>query len=79
MVGLTLDDVDLDVHDVVHVPGKGSRGRAVPFGSKTGTAVDRYLRERAGHPQARLPNLWSSCGCGRRVRPLTRVWRSPIQ
>jgi site-specific recombinase XerD len=46
------------VHDVVHVRGKGSRGRAVPFGSKTGTALDRYLRDRAGHPRARLPNLW---------------------
>jgi site-specific recombinase XerD len=58
MAGLTLDDVDLDVHDVIHVIGKGSRARAVPFGSKAGTAVDRYLRERAKHPHARLPNLW---------------------
>jgi site-specific recombinase XerD len=58
MVGLTLDDVDLDVHDVIHVLGKGSRARAVPFGSKAGTALDRYLRERASHPRARLPNLW---------------------
>jgi site-specific recombinase XerC len=38
--------------------GKGSRGRAVPFGSKTGTALDRYLRERSKHPLAKLPNLW---------------------
>jgi site-specific recombinase XerD len=58
MVGLALDDVDLDMHDVVHVMGKGSRGRAVPFGSKTGTALDRYLRERASHLYARLPKLW---------------------
>jgi len=57
MAGLTLHDVDLDVHDVIHVMGK-ARGRAVPFGSKAGTALDRYVRERAGHPRARLPNLW---------------------
>jgi site-specific recombinase XerD len=58
MVGLTLEDIDLDVHDVIHVLGKGSRGRAVPFGSKAGTALDRYLRERAGHPHTQLPALW---------------------
>jgi site-specific recombinase XerD len=58
MAGLNVEDVDLDVQDVVHVMGKGSRGRAVPFGGRTGTALDRYLRERARHPQARLPNLW---------------------
>lgn len=58
MAGLGLADVDLDVHDVVHVLGKGSRGRAVPFGGKTGTALDRYLRERARHQHAKLPNLW---------------------
>ena len=46
MAGLSLDDVDLDAHDVIHVIGKGSRGRAIPFGAKTGTALDRYLRER---------------------------------
>jgi site-specific recombinase XerD len=58
MSGLKLADVDLDVHDVIHVMGKGSRGRAVPFGSKVGTSLDRYLRERAKHPLAKLPDLW---------------------
>lgn len=58
MAGLAVDDVDLDTHDVIHVIGKGSRGRAVPFGSKAGTALDRYLRERAKHPKAKLPSLW---------------------
>lgn len=58
MAGLALGDVDLDVHDVLHVLGKGSRGRAVPFGAKSGTALDRYLRERAKHRHAKLPNLW---------------------
>jgi len=58
MAGLMVDDLDLDVHDVAHVMGKGSRGRAVPFGTKTGTALDRYLRDRAKHPKAKLPHLW---------------------
>jgi site-specific recombinase XerD len=58
MAGLRLQDVDLDVHDVLHVIGKGSRGRAVPFGDKTGAALDRYLRERSKHRRASLPALW---------------------
>jgi site-specific recombinase XerD len=67
MAGLKVSDVDLDVHDVVHVVGKGSRPRAVPFGSKTGTALDRYLRERAKHKLARIPELW----IGNRAAPMT--------
>ncbi len=55
--GLTLDDLDLD-NDVVHVLGKGRRPRAVPFGAKTGQAIDRYLRERARHPHAKSRALW---------------------
>ncbi|MEU8136036.1 tyrosine-type recombinase/integrase [Streptodolium elevatio] len=41
-----LDDVDLDLK-VLHVLGKGRRGRAVPFGRQTALALDRYLRARA--------------------------------
>jgi site-specific recombinase XerD len=67
MAGLKVADVDLDVHDVVHVVGKGSRPRAVPFGSKTGTALDRYLRERVKHKLARIPELW----IGNRAAPMT--------
>lgn len=58
LAGLQVDDLDLDVHDVAHVMGKGGRGRAVPFGTKTGTALDRYLRDRTKHPKAALPDLW---------------------
>jgi integrase len=43
---------------VVIVLGKGRRPRAVPFGRKTALALDRYLRMRASHPFAHLPNLW---------------------
>jgi site-specific recombinase XerD len=59
LVGLTIEDVDLDTHDVIHVMGKGGRARNVPFGSRTGAALDRYMRERVKHKHAkRLPNLW---------------------
>jgi site-specific recombinase XerD len=50
---------DLDLDDqVVIVLGKGRRPRAVPFGRKTALALDRYLRMRANHSFAHLPNLW---------------------
>ena len=51
------DDLDLD-DQVAVVLGKGRRPRAVPFGRKTALALDRYLRLRASHSFAHLPNLW---------------------
>jgi site-specific recombinase XerD len=59
MSSLMLEDVDLDVYDCIHIRnGKGGRGRTVPFGTRTGQALDRYLRERSKHPLAKLPDLW---------------------
>lgn len=56
--GLRLSDVDLE-QDVVIVTGKGSRTRGIPFGHKTGQALTRYLRVRAGHLYAeRTDALW---------------------
>jgi site-specific recombinase XerD len=52
LVGLRLADVDQDL-EVVVVMGKGRRGRAVPFGARTGNALARYLRLRERHPSAR--------------------------
>lgn len=57
LAGLTLDDLDLD-NDVVVVIGKGRRPRAVPFGPKAGQALDRYLRERKKHAQAKTRAVW---------------------
>jgi integrase len=54
---MTLADLDLD-EDVVYVTGKGRRPRTVPIGAKASQALDRYLRVRAGHKLATLPNLW---------------------
>jgi site-specific recombinase XerD len=57
IAGLTLEDLDLDNNTAV-VLGKGRRPRIVPFGRKTANALDRYLRDRAKHKYAELPNLW---------------------
>jgi len=56
LAGIGMDDLDLD-QEVVYVVGKGSRPRAVPFGARTGQAIDRYLRARAAHPYARSERL----------------------
>ena len=59
--------VDLD-QLMIWVLGKGKRFRGIPFGSKTGLAVDRYMRERRKHPLAWRPELW----LGEKMRgPLT--------
>jgi len=55
--GLTLEDVNLDTN-VAIVMGKGRRPRGCPFGRKTAKVLDRYLRARAAHKDADLPNLW---------------------
>jgi site-specific recombinase XerD len=57
LAGLKVEDIDFD-HDVAVVLGKGRRPRAVPFGNRTGLALDRYLRERAKHRDAARPELW---------------------
>jgi site-specific recombinase XerD len=57
MAGIHLSDVD-DENEVVIVTGKGNRLRACPYGAKTGQALDRYLRVRSRHAQARLDALW---------------------
>jgi integrase len=51
------------------VLGKGGRFRGVPFGSRTGLAIDRYLRERRKHRYAWRPELW----LGEKVRGPLKV------
>lgn len=51
LAGLRLDDVN-DEFDTLTVLGKGSRVRSVPFGAKTGQALDRYRRRRRHYPHA---------------------------
>ncbi len=57
LANLRIEDLDLD-QDVAIVVGKGRRPRACPFGSKTGQAIDRYLRMRSKHHAAAEPWLW---------------------
>jgi site-specific recombinase XerC len=57
MAGIMVDDLDLR-RDQVRVTGKGDKVRDIPFGAKTGVALDRYLRLRKRHRMAGLPNLW---------------------
>jgi site-specific recombinase XerD len=57
MTGLMVDDVDFE-SQVLVVLGKGRRPRSVPFNTKTGQALDRYLRARRTHPHHALPALW---------------------
>ena len=65
LTGLGVDDLDFDA-DVAHVLGKGRRARAVPFGNKTGDALRRYLRARAGTRWR--PATRTGCGWARRGR-----------
>lgn len=57
LLGMTTTDVDLDLA-VVRVMGKGRRARTVPFGHKTGEALQRYLRLRSRHPYAGQSAFW---------------------
>jgi site-specific recombinase XerD len=57
LIGLSVGDLD-DETSTAFVMGKGRRGRAVPFGDKTGVALSRYVRARRAHPSAGLDALW---------------------
>lgn len=57
VLGLTLEDVDLD-QGLLRVVGKGSRTRHVPVGAQTVRSIDRYIRARAKHPMASSLSLW---------------------
>ena len=57
VVGLMLDDVDLDERVAV-VMGKGRKPRTAPFGKRTTRALDRYHRARSRHTFAYLPDFW---------------------
>jgi site-specific recombinase XerD len=58
VVAMTLADISLTAGSVIVRRGKGGRGRTVPIGPQTGTAVDRYLRARRTHRLADTTALW---------------------
>ena len=57
LAGLAVTDLDAE-QSVAIVMGKGRRGRAVPYGTKTADVLRRHLRARAQHPQAASEALW---------------------
>jgi len=65
VVGMGLDDVDLDGETVL-VRGKGRKFRALPLSPTVVAALKRYLIARRSHPAARRPELWLG-----RTGPLT--------
>lgn len=58
VVGMEVDDIDLRAGIATIRRGKGGRGRLVPIGPQTGTAIDRYKRLRRSHRLADSPALW---------------------
>jgi site-specific recombinase XerD len=58
LIGMCLDDVNLGRGLAVVRRGKGGKGRVVPFGPQTGSAIDRYLRVRHTHRLADGDQLW---------------------
>jgi site-specific recombinase XerD len=58
LAGMQIENVAFD-NATIYVMGKGRRGRAVAFGSRTSDALRRYLRARARRPDAAtLTALW---------------------
>jgi site-specific recombinase XerD len=64
LAGLRYDPDDDEQNDVylaqrrLRITLKGGDQTWVPVGRKAAYAIDRYLRERGGHPQAHSPWLW---------------------
>jgi site-specific recombinase XerD len=58
VLALHLGDVNLAAGTAVIHHGKGGKARTVPFGPRTGAALDRYIRARRHHRLASTPALW---------------------
>jgi integrase/recombinase XerD len=58
ILALQVADVDLAAGTAVIHRGKGGRARRVPFGPRTGAAIDRYVRARRRHRLAATTALW---------------------
>lgn len=58
VVSMTVADIDLRDGVAVVGRGKGGKRRRVPFGPRTGRAVDRYVRLRQSYRLADTPTRW---------------------
>jgi site-specific recombinase XerD len=59
MAGIELSELNLR-KDEVTLHGKGAKTRAIPFGPKTGQALERYIRARSKRKNAASKWLWLS-------------------
>ena len=57
LAGLRRGDIDLWQRELT-VRGKGGKDRIVKIGHQGARSLDRYLRARSRHAQARRPQLW---------------------
>jgi integrase/recombinase XerC len=62
VLALELGDMDLNAGLAAIRRGKGGKARRVPFGPRTGAAIDRYIRARRRHRLASTPILWLGQG-----------------
>lgn len=60
-VGMLLSEVR-PLEGTAKLYGKGARERTVPFGPKTATAINRYIRARRPHRLAGTDQLWLGAG-----------------
>jgi integrase/recombinase XerD len=65
LAGLRCGDIDLRQRELT-VRGKGGKDRIVRIGHQAARSLDRYLRARSRHAQARRPQLWLGAATGRR-------------
>lgn len=62
VLGLNVEDVNVQRGLAVIRRGKGGKGRVVPFGPQVARSIDRYLRTRRSHPRAGSEVLWLGGG-----------------
>lgn len=62
VLGLTVEDVDVQRGLAVVRRGKGGKGRVVPFGPQVARSIDRYLRMRRSHRLVHTDALWLGGG-----------------
>jgi site-specific recombinase XerD len=58
VLGLAVEDIDVQRGLAVIRRGKGGKGRVVPFGPQVARSIDRYLRLRRSHRLAHTEALW---------------------
>ena len=62
VIAMQVADIDLQQGRATVRRGKGGKGRVVPFGAQTATAVDRYMRARRAHRLSASNSLWLGGG-----------------